>query len=113
MPAKAGISQLPRDTGRMRRGGWVYMMTNRRDGLIYTGVTAYLAARVDQHRHDRGSKFCRKYGLKTLVLAEPYDTIGEAITREKRLKAWKREWKVRLIEESNPEWRDLFDLITD
>ena len=93
------------------RGGWLYIMTNKPDGVLYTGVTAHLAARVDQHRNDRGSAFCRRYGLKTLVYAEPYDTIEEAIAREKQVKAWKRAWKVALIEAANPEWEDLFERI--
>jgi putative endonuclease len=93
------------------RGGWVYIMTNKRDGVLYVGVTAYLAARVHQHRTDRGAAFCRRYGLKTLVLVEQYDTIEEAITREKQIKAWRREWKVALIEAMNPDWSDLFDRI--
>lgn len=86
-------------------------MTNRPRGVLYIGVTSNLAFRVDQHRRDAGSAFCRKYGLKTLVLAEPHDRIDDAIAREKALKAWKRDWKIRLIENTNPDWRDLFDLI--
>jgi putative endonuclease len=78
------------------------MMTNRRDGLIYTGVTAYLAARVDQYRCDRGLAFCRTFGLKTLALAEPFEPIEQAMQRERRREAWKREWKICLIEEGNP-----------
>lgn len=96
---------------RMARGGWTYKMTNKPGGVLYTGVTSNLGARVDQHRRDVGLAFCRKYGLKILVLAEAHDRIEDAIAREKALKAWKREWKVRLIEESNPDWRDLFGLI--
>ena len=86
-------------------------MTNKPRGVPYIGVTAHLAARVHQHRTDRGSAFCRKYGLKTLVLVEQYATIEEAISREKQLKAWRREWKMELIEATNPDWSDLFDLI--
>ncbi|GGB18612.1 endonuclease [Sphingomonas metalli] len=93
------------------RGGWVYIVASAPRGMLYIGVTAHLAARIDQHRRDVGSAFCRRFGIRTLVLAEPYDTIEDAIVREKRLKAWKRDWKIRLIEQSNPEWRDLFDLI--
>jgi len=92
-------------------GGWTYIMASRRDGMLYIGVTAHLAARVDQHRRDVGSAFCRRYGIRMLVLAEPHDTIQEAIAREKQLKRWKREWKIQLIEAANPEWRDLFDLL--
>lgn len=93
----------------MARGGWTYIMTNKPQGIPYVGVTGDLAFRVDQHRNDKGSAFCRKYGLKILVLVEPHDTIEDAIRREKMLKAWKREWKIELIEKHNPEWRDLWD----
>ncbi len=72
------------------RGGWVYMITNKPGGVIYTGVTADIVARVAQHRAGEGSKFCRKYNLQHLVLAEPYPTIEEAIVREKRIKEWQR-----------------------
>jgi len=93
----------------MRRGGWVYIMTNKPFGTLYIGVTSDLAARVWQHRTGRGSEFCRKYGLKMLVYAEHHDRIEEAITREKSMKAWKRNWKLRQIMDMNPDWRDLFE----
>ena len=95
----------------MARGDYTYIMTNKPRGVLYIGVTADLADRIHQHRNGTGSAFCRRYGLTQLVLAEPHDDITLAITREKALKAWKREWKIRLIEESNPDWRDIFDLI--
>jgi putative endonuclease len=93
------------------RGGWTYIMASKPRGMLYIGVTAYLAERVDQHRRDRGSAFCRKYGIKTLVLAERHDSIEDAIRREKALRAWKRDWKIKLIEQANPAWDDLFDQI--
>ena len=93
----------------MRPGGWTYIMASRPYGMLYTGVTAHLTARVDQHRRDVGSAYCRQYGIRMLVFAEQHESIIDAIAREKRLKAWKREWKVRLIESINPEWRDLWD----
>ena len=86
-------------------------MTNKPHGVLYIGVTSDLAARAYQHRTDTGASFCRKYGLHRLVLAERHDRIEEAIVREKALKAWQRAWKIRLIEESNPEWRDLYDTL--
>lgn len=86
-------------------------MTNKPRGVLYIGVTSSLAVRVDQHRRGTGSDFCRKYNLHRLVLTEEHDRIEDAIAREKALKAWKRDWKIQLIEESNPEWRDLFDFI--
>ena len=92
-------------------GGWVYIMASKPNGMLYIGVTAYLSARVDQHRRDVGSAYCRRYGIKTLVYAEPADRIEDAIAREKMLKAWKRDWKIRLIESATPEWWDLFDTI--
>lgn len=93
----------------MNRGGWTYVMTNQPFGVLYIGVTADLAARVLQHREGRGSDFCQRYKLTRLVLAEAHATIEEAIAREKALKAWKRAWKVALIEAANPRWRDLWD----
>lgn len=93
------------------RRSWTYIMTNKPLGVLYVGITSSLAARVDQHRRGVGSDFCCKYNLHSLVLAEEHDRIEDAIAREKALKAWKRDWKIRLIEESNPGWRDLFDLI--
>ena len=93
------------------RGGWTYIMTNRARGVLYVGVTADIAARAWQHRNGEGSDFCRRYKLRRLVLAESHATIDEAILREKMLKAWKRAWKIELIEASNPQWLDLFDVI--
>ena len=90
----------------MTRGGWVYIMTNRPRGVLYIGVTADIAARVHAHKAGRGSAFCKRYNLDKLVLAEEYPTIEEAIAREKAMKAWKRDWKIELIERSNPEWVD-------
>lgn len=92
-------------------GGWTYIMASKQRGMLYVGVTAYLAERIDQHRRDKGSAYCRKYGIKTLVLVEWHDSIDDAIRREKALKAWKRGWKIELIERTNPDWQDLFDRI--
>ena len=98
----------PAHSTRMK-GGWVYIMTNGPYGTLYVGVTSDLAARVCQHRDGTGSGFCKRYGLNRLVYAERHDTIDDAIAREKAMKAWKRSWKVRLIEEENPHWDDLFE----
>ena len=89
------------------RGGWTYIMTNRARGVLYIGVCADLAVRVAQHRAGTGSQFCRRYKLTRLVLGEWHDTIDDAIRREKLLKTWRRDWKIALIEEANPQWRDL------
>jgi len=90
-------------------GGWVYIMTNKPRGVLYIGVTSDLARRVDQHRRGSGSAFCRRYGLKTLVFAEAAERIEDAIAREKAMKAWKRDWKIELVEGANPRWEDLWD----
>lgn len=92
-------------------GGWVYIMTNGPHGTLYTGVTADLAARIFAHREGRGSEFCRKHRLTRLVYIEPYPSIEQAIAREKAIKRWKRQWKLRLIRKANPEWNDLWDQI--
>ena len=93
------------------RGGWTYIMTNHVRGVPHVGVTADLAARVARHRAGSGSSHCRKYRLGRLVLAEHHETIDDAIRREKLLKTWQRAWKIALIEEANPTWRDLWNEI--
>ena len=90
---------------------WVYIMSNRKDGVLYIGVTSDLSRRIVQHREGKGSAFCRRYGLKRLVYAEEHDSIEEAIAREKAMKAWKRAWKIELVEGVNPEWDDLFGVV--
>ena len=87
----------------------VYILASKRNGTLYTGVTSNLEARIWQHKTDVYPGFSRKYGCKTLVWFEMHDDINEAIAREKRIKEWKRDWKLALIERENPEWRDLFD----
>ena len=93
------------------RGGWVYIMTNRPNGILYVGVTSDLARRVWEHRHGVVEGFTRQHGLKRLVYAERHEDIRAAIHREKRLKHWLRAWKVRLILENNPGWADLYDTL--
>ena len=90
---------------------WVYIMSSRKDGVLYIGVTSDLSRRIVQHREGKGSAFCRRYGLKRLVYAEEHDSIGDAIAREKAMKAWKRAWKIELVEGVNPEWDDLFGVV--
>jgi putative endonuclease len=93
------------------KGGWVYFMTNRRDGTLYVGVTAYLSERVHQHRVGRIAGFTARYGLKRLVYYEPYEDIRDAVQREKNIKHWPRAWKVRLIHGINPGWDDLYETL--
>ena len=86
---------------------YVYILANKRNGTLYTGVTNNLEARMYQHKNGIGSKFTSKYSVDMLMYYEETDDIGESIHREKQLKKWKRAWKMSLIEESNPSWKDL------
>jgi putative endonuclease len=90
---------------------YVYVLASGRHGTLYIGVTNSLQTRIEQHRAGKGSLLVKKYGIFRLVYVESYDRIEEAISREKRLKRWKRDWKIELIERDNLEWRDLSDLI--
>jgi putative endonuclease len=92
-------------------GGWIYFMTNRRNGILYAGVTSNLPRRVFEHREELVDGFTKRYGLKMLVYYEPFETIYDAIQREKNIKHWPRAWKVRLIHAANPEWDDLYDTL--
>ena len=89
----------------------VYILASKRNGTLYIGVTSNLPARVWQHRNDVVDGFTNKHGVHMLVYFELHDDMESAIIREKRLKKWKREWKLRLIEEMNPNWNDLYDSI--
>ena len=89
----------------------VYILASKRNGTLYIGVTSNLPARVWQHKNDLAEGFTKKYGVHRLVYFEIYDDMSEAIQREKRLKKWRRQWKIDLIEKTNPQWRDLFDEI--
>ncbi len=92
-------------------GGYVYIMTNKPHGVLYTGMPADLAQRVWQHRNGTGSKFCKRYNCHQLVYAEPHPEIVEAIAREKAIKAWPRLWKLQLIHAANPNWDDLYETL--
>jgi putative endonuclease len=91
--------------------GYVYIMASRRNGTLYIGVTSDLVQRVWQHREDVVDGFTKKYGCKFLVWFETHDDLQEARQREVRLKKWNRIWKLRLIEEFNPDWRDLYETL--
>ena len=86
----------------------VYIMASRRNGTLYVGVTSDLVQRVWHHKEGVVEGFTSKYAVKMLVYFEPHETAESAITREKQLKKWERAWKIRLIEEVNPGWRDLY-----
>jgi putative endonuclease len=85
-------------------GGWVYFMTNKRDGTLYAGATSVLPKRAYEHREGLVVGFTKQHGLKRLVYYERHDTIQAAIQREKNIKHWPRAWKVRLIHAMNPNW---------
>jgi putative endonuclease len=87
----------------------VYILASGRNGTLYVGVTSDLVARIWQHKNEAVPGFTSKYGVKILVWVEPHLDIHEAIAREKRIKRWRRAWKLRLIEESNPQWLDLYE----
>jgi putative endonuclease len=103
----------PRTHLRLKRGVayYVYMLASRHHGTLYIGVTNDLVRRVHEHRCHAVPGFTRRYHVERLVWFEPHDDIGAAIRREKSLKRWLRAWKVALIEQTNPTWRDLFDEI--
>jgi len=90
---------------------YVYIMTNKRNGTLYTGVSGDLIRRTYQHKHDLIDGFTKRYGLHRLVYYEETTDINSAIIREKQIKKWKRNWKIKLIEKANPEWRDLYEEI--
>jgi len=90
------------------QGGWVYIVTNRPNGVLYIGVTSDLIRRISEHRAGEIPGFSKRYDLKRLVYFERYEEIVAAIEREKTLKKWERAWKVRLIVKDNPDWDDLY-----
>jgi putative endonuclease len=92
----------------MEKGGWVYIVTNRPRGTLYTGVTSDLPRRAYQHRTGAVEGFTKRYRLRLLVWFERHEDIVEAIAREKTLKRWQRAWKFELIEALNPSWDDLY-----
>ena len=87
--------------------GYVYILASRRNGTIYIGSTTDLPKRIYEHRRGLVAGFTRTYGVKRLVYVEIYDDISDAIVRERRMKEWQRDWKIRLIEKDNPSWKDL------
>lgn len=86
---------------------YVYMLSNKKRGTIYIGITSNLEKRLAEHRSSIGSIFVKKYKLYKLVYAESTNDVNSAISREKHLKNWHRDWKINLIESINPEWNDL------
>lgn len=91
----------------MEHSYYVYILASERNGTLYIGVTNYLARRIWEHKNDMVDGFTKKYHVHDLVYYECYDSIYDAIQREKHIKEWQRKWKLKLIEGMNPEWRDL------
>lgn len=91
------------------KAGFVYILASRRNGTLYVGVTSNLKQRVWQHKQHTSAGFTQKYGVVQLVFYEVHEDIYSAINREKHIKKWRRPWKISLIEEFNPDWRDLYD----
>jgi len=89
----------------------VYILTNKRNGTLYTGVTSNLIKRVYQHKEKLADSFTKKYNLNILVWYEVHEVMETAITREKQIKEWRRKWKLELIEKQNHEWSDLYNEI--
>ena len=87
---------------------WVYILASRPRGTLYIGVTNNILGRVELHRDGKGSKFTSRYRVTTLVYFEEFSDINDAIQRERTLKRYLRDWKIKLIEQSNPQWVDLY-----
>ncbi|MBP7066613.1 GIY-YIG nuclease family protein [Ferrovibrio sp.] len=87
---------------------WVYIVTNNPSGTLYIGVTSNIAKRAAEHRAGTIEGFSKRYNLKRLVHVEEHATMPLAIQRDKTLKHWSRAWKIALIENTNPDWRDLY-----
>jgi putative endonuclease len=95
----------------MKKQPAVYILASKRNGTLYIGVTSDLVKRVWEHKNNLVAGFTRRYGIHQLVWYEIHETMESAITREKRLKNWKRQWKIELIESNNPNWLDLYKMI--
>ena len=94
-------------------GFYVYITASKRNGTLYIGMTRDLSPRMQRHRGGSGSKFAKEYDVKKLVYYERHKCEEDAIEKEKQMKRWKRQWKMRLVDHFNPEWRDLSDDISN
>jgi putative endonuclease len=91
-----------------RRHYYVYILASKRNGVLYIGVTNHLARRAHEHKDGTIEGFTKRYHVDRLVYFEAFDYVDQALAREKALKRWKREWKIELIESTNPDWKDLY-----
>lgn len=105
-----GMKPTPGD---LRKQFAIYILTNRPRGVLYTGMSSSLPERVRQHREGLIPGFTAQYHIKRLVYFEYLDSAEQTIAREKRLKRWRREWKIALVEQTNPTWRDLWPDLTE
>ncbi|KAF1083032.1 MAG: Excinuclease ABC, C subunit-like [Candidatus Rifleibacterium amylolyticum] len=99
--------------GRSEKQPCVYVLASKRNGTLYIGVTSNLVQRIWQHKNNEVEGFTKKYQVHLLVYYELHETMESAITREKRMKKWNRDWKINFIEKENPEWHDLWSGIVE
>jgi putative endonuclease len=92
----------------MLRTYYVYILASKRNGTLYIGVTNDLIRRIYEHKNDMTEGFTKRYRIHRLIYYEEFNNVNDAITREKRMKKWKRSWKIELIKSVNYEWRDLY-----
>ena len=92
-----------------KKNYFVYILASKKNGTLYTGVTSSLKRRVFEHKEKKIEGFTKKYNIDRLVYYELYTSVYRAINREKNIKKWNREWKIRIIEELNPKWSDLYN----
>lgn len=95
----------------MKKQYFIYILASKKNGTLYIGVTNNLIKRVYEHKNDFIKGFTQKYRVHNLVYYEVFNDVYEAITREKRIKKWKRQWKIELIRKFNPEWKNLYEEI--
>lgn len=88
---------------------YVYILSSKQNGTLYTGVTSDLVKRIYEHKNNLADGFTKKYNIHQLVWYEIHETAETAITREKQIKKWQRKWKLELIERNNPQWKDLYE----
>lgn len=88
---------------------YVYILTKKRNSTFYVGMTSNLPKRIWEHKNEVAEGFTKEHNIKMLVYYEVFDNAEHAIKREKRLKKWNRSWKMKVIEEMNPEWKDLYN----
>lgn len=98
----------PETTSMLYKTYYVYILASQRNGTLYTGVTNDVRRRVWEHKHALVKGFTKEYGIDILVYFEQHEDIEQAILREKKIKRWKRKWKLDLIEKDNPDWKDLY-----